>query len=72
MERLMRKIINVREVQRELDRAARDAKLGPAAVRAGRFVHPDARGDRQPAAGGPRTPHAPANARPVHRHKTAR
>jgi hypothetical protein len=35
----MGKIVDVREVQRELDRAARDARHGPAEVRAGRFVH---------------------------------
>jgi hypothetical protein len=39
MERLMDTIINVQEVQAELDRAARDARSGPADVRAGRFVH---------------------------------
>ncbi len=39
MERLMDTIINVQEVQAELDRAARDARNGPANVRAGRFVH---------------------------------
>jgi hypothetical protein len=38
MERLMGKVIDVREVQDELNRAARDAKHGPADVRAGRFV----------------------------------
>ncbi len=35
----MGKIINVREVQKELDRAASDARHGAADVRAGRFVH---------------------------------
>ena len=35
-------ILNVHEVQDELDKAARDAKLGPADVRAGRFVHQNA------------------------------
>jgi hypothetical protein len=39
MERLMDTIVNVQEVQAELDRAARDARSGPADVRAGRFVH---------------------------------
>jgi hypothetical protein len=38
MERLMGKVIDVHEVQDELNRAARDAKHGPADVRAGRFV----------------------------------
>ena len=38
MERLMGKVIDVHEVQDELNRAARDAKDGPADVRAGRFV----------------------------------
>ena len=32
-------IINIQEVQAALDRAARDARNGPADVRAGRFVH---------------------------------
>ena len=32
-------IINVQEVQAELDRAACDARNGPADVLAGRFVH---------------------------------
>jgi hypothetical protein len=40
----MRRIIEVDEVQRELDRAARDAKQGTADVRAGRFLHGDAAG----------------------------
>lgn len=39
MERLKDTIIDVEEVQRELDAAARDAISGPADVRAGRFVH---------------------------------
>ena len=39
MERLMDTILNVHEVQKELDKAARDAKHGSADVRAGRFVH---------------------------------
>ena len=39
----MSKIIDVDEVQRELNRAARDARHGPPDVRAGRFVHRDAR-----------------------------
>jgi|1185.fasta_scaffold03327_3 hypothetical protein len=38
----MRRIIEIDEVQRELDRAARDAKHGTADVRAGRFAHRDA------------------------------
>ncbi len=49
MERLMGKIIDVREVQKELNRAARDARHGPADVRAGRFVHANTGGD-QPSA----------------------
>jgi hypothetical protein len=76
MERLkrpMRRIIDVREVQRELDRAARDARQGPAAVRAGRFVHPDARGDRLPAAAVERrAPHAPSSAPGLPRRKPVR
>ena len=40
----MGKIVNVREVQKELDRAARDARHGSADVRAGRFVHRNANG----------------------------
>jgi len=68
----MGKIIDVREVQRELDRAARDAKHGPAAVRAGRFVHASARGDRPPEADARRGPLPPASTRPPHRHKPAR
>jgi hypothetical protein len=39
MERLTDTIVDIREVQAELDRAARDAASGPAEVRAGRFVH---------------------------------
>jgi Holliday junction resolvase-like predicted endonuclease len=42
MERLMDKIVDVREVQEQLDKAARDAKHGPADIRAGRFIHEDA------------------------------
>jgi len=42
----MDKVIDVREVQDELDRAARDARHGPADVRAGRFVHRNATGGR--------------------------
>jgi hypothetical protein len=38
----MDKVIDVQEVQDELDRAARDAKHGPADIRAGRFVHRNA------------------------------
>jgi hypothetical protein len=64
MERLMGKIIDVREVQRELDRAARDAKHGPAAVRAGRFVHGNVRDDRAADPKRHRMPQAPANAAP--------
>jgi hypothetical protein len=72
MERLMGpmgRIIDVREVQRELDRAARDARHGPAAVRAGRFVHADARGDRVPAAARQRSPQAPPGTPGLHRRK---
>jgi len=47
----MAKIIDVEEVQRELNRAARDATRGPRDVRAGRFVHANDRGD-QPSAPG--------------------
>jgi hypothetical protein len=39
----MAKIIDAEEVQRELNRAARDASRGPRDVRAGRFVHANAR-----------------------------
>jgi hypothetical protein len=46
MERLMGKIVDVEEVQDALNRAARDAKHGPSDVRAGRFVHRDARDGR--------------------------
>ena len=67
----MGRIIDVREVQRELDRAARDARHGPAAVRAGRFVHGNARGDRTAAADGRQTPHSAPHAAP-HRNKPAR
>lgn len=42
----MGKIIDVAEVQDELNRAARDARHGPPDVRAGRFVHANAKGDR--------------------------
>jgi hypothetical protein len=42
----MRRIIDVDEVQRELDRAAHDAKHGTADVRAGRFVHRDAAAEK--------------------------
>jgi hypothetical protein len=41
MERLMGEIIDVDKVQKQLDRAAHDAKHGPSVVRAGRFVHRD-------------------------------
>jgi len=50
----MRRIIDVDDVQRKLDRAAHDAKHGTADVRAGRFVHREATagkvttGDRSP------------------------
>jgi hypothetical protein len=44
MERLMGRIIDVREVQKELDRAARDARRGSREVRSGRFVHANAGG----------------------------
>jgi len=67
----MGKIIDVREVQRELDRAARDAKHGPAAVRAGRFVHGNVRGDRAGEASARRTPHPSPNPA-SHRHKPVR
>ena len=46
--RLMGKIVNVREVHKELDRAARDARHGSSDVRAGRFVHGNARGGHLP------------------------
>ena len=46
MERLMGKIVDVEEVQRELNRAAHDARHGPPDIRAGRFVHANARADR--------------------------
>lgn len=39
VERLTDTIVDIREVQAELDRAARDAESGPAEVRAGRFIH---------------------------------
>ena len=42
----MGKIIDVAEVQDALNRAARDARHGPRDVRAGRFVHRDARDGR--------------------------
>jgi hypothetical protein len=35
-------VLDVQEVQQQLDRAARDAKNGPADIRAGRFVHANA------------------------------
>jgi hypothetical protein len=69
MERLMGKIIDVEEVQRELNRAARDARHGPPDVRAGRFVHGNARGDRTSGTSKPRTPTSKApslrNSKPV-------
>jgi len=43
MGRLMGKIIDVDKAQQALDRAARNARSGPADVRAGRFVLRDAR-----------------------------
>ena len=49
----MGRIIDADEVQRELNRAARDASRGPGDVRAGRFVHANARGDRPATAGKP-------------------
>jgi hypothetical protein len=66
----MAKIIDVDEVQRELNRAAHDARRGPADVRAGRFVHANARGGKAPAprarqsAAHPSKP-APPNTKPV-------
>ena len=39
----MGKIVDVQEVQEQLDKAARDAKHGSSDVRAGRFVHRNAR-----------------------------
>jgi hypothetical protein len=48
MDQLMGKIVNVREVQKELDRAARDARVGSADVRAGRFVHGNGGGGHLP------------------------
>ena len=47
----MGRIIDTDEVQRELNRAARDASRGPADVRAGRFVHANA-GSQHPATAG--------------------
>ena len=38
----MATILKVSELQEQLDNAARDAKHGPAAIRAGKFVHQDA------------------------------
>jgi hypothetical protein len=35
-------VLDIREVQQQLDRAARDAKDGPPDIRAGRFTHGDA------------------------------
>ena len=35
-------VLDVEEVQQQLDRAARDAALGPDDIRAGRFVHGNA------------------------------
>lgn len=42
----MGKIIDVDKAQQALDRAARNARSGPADVRAGRFVLRDARSGR--------------------------
>jgi hypothetical protein len=42
----MSRIVDVDRVQKQLDRAARDAKHGPAEVRAGRFVHRNSRVER--------------------------
>jgi hypothetical protein len=53
MEPLMGRIIDVREVQRALDRAARDARHGPRDVRAGRFVHAMPGADRPLSSQGP-------------------
>jgi len=62
MEQLMGKIVDVQEVQELLDRAARDARHGSSDVRAGRFVHRNAR-DGQFVAGkdkrGPRAKSSP-------------
>jgi hypothetical protein len=58
----MGKIIDEAEVQDELDRAARDARHGPRDIRAGRFVHADARGDRASATNRHRV--APSKATP--------
>lgn len=66
----MGKIVDVREVQRELNRAARDARHGPADVRTGRFVHRNARDDL-PAAGKDRRV-TRANSRPDRKTKLAR
>jgi hypothetical protein len=66
---VMGKIIDVREVQKELNRAARDARHGPADVRAGRFVHANDRGDEAAAKStrrGPPSKAVPArNSKPV-------
>jgi hypothetical protein len=68
----MGKIIDVDEVQRELNRAARDAKRGPADVRAGRFVHANARGDRTARANAPGTAPHPSKAGPQRNSKPVR
>lgn len=67
----MGKIIDVDEVQRELNRAARDARHGPRDVRAGRFVHRDAR-DGQIRAGQGETVQGASNAVPNRKVKPAR
>lgn len=64
----MGKIIDVAEVQDELDRAARDARNGPPDVRAGRFVHGNARDGRLVAGKDKR----PANSPPDRKNKQAR
>jgi hypothetical protein len=46
LERLMDTVLDVQKVQKQLDRAARDAKHGPADIRAGRFVHGNAMTDQ--------------------------
>ena len=65
----MSRIIDVREVQKELDRAARDAARGPRDVRAGRFVHGDA-GNQASTAGNHRG--APNKASPRRNSRPAR
>ena len=67
----MGKIIDVDEVQRELNRAARDARHGTPDVRAGRFVHRDARGG-QIRAGQGKTVQGASNSVPNRKGKPAR